>query len=303
MGVLVVLGGFIGLAIGAIAGMLLRIGLAPLLGFAPVFPGPLLPFGNALSPWVGSLGLGWVQFLLLWMIAMIILTAVFYVIAAIAVRPLPTGGVVIVPFTAGERLCFGIMIGINVGINAIFWLSMALPGAIIAVGLSLIGLLVLILPMSQSAVYQVVLGWTSWLMPLAWPATMLGIPFAIVLGIIGLAQFGIGALRFDFTTGSIEITFIGPVTADTGFSLGHFNFLVAAPGTALVTIQASTPAQDIPAHESGHTLNTGAFGSAFLAINAIEENIVPPNGANAYGELCTESNSMDTNRLYILLWS
>ena len=296
-----VLGGLIGLVIGVVAGLLLLLGIAPLIGYAFTLPGILGTIATTLAPGVGSLAIPWGVFLLLWMIAMIVLTAIFYVIAAVAIRPLPTvAGPV--PFTAGERICFGIMIGINVGVNAVVWLSVPLPGAIIAAVLSLVGLLALIWQISIVLAYQVALGWISWLMPLSWPANIIGLPVAIGAAIAGRIAFGACVLTIDFETGSVEVAFIAPVGSPTGFSLGHFNFLVGPPGTALATLQASTAAQDIPAHEAGHSLNTGAFGSAFLVVNAIEENIFPPNGADAYGELCAESNARDTGRNFIELW-
>lgn len=295
-----ILGALIGLIIGVVAGLIALTGLAPLIGYLIILPGLFGTVAAALAPSVVALGLPWLGFLFLWMIAMIVLTLVFYLIATLAIRPIPAAG--LVAFTASERFGFGVMIGINVGVNATIWLSLGIPGAVIAAVLALVGLLALFPPISTLLGYQVILGWTSWLMPLSWPANLLGLPIAIILGVIGRIQFGTCVFSIEFETGSFQVVFLGPVASDTGFSLGHFNVLVAAPGTTLASITASTAAQDIPAHESGHTLNTGAFGSAFLALNGIEENLVPGNGAAAYGELCAESNARDAGRPFIDLW-
>ncbi len=298
-----------GLGTGVAAGLLLINILGLAVGLPVTVPVGLFSFNLQIATALSGLGVGGFGLILLWMILMVLVTLVFYAISSAAVRPLPPlAGATFVPFTPGERFGFGAMIGICVGTNVVFWLSAGLPGAVIAAVLGLVGLLALIPAVSMWAPYHVFLGWISWLMPLSWPATAIGAVAAVILGVIAVIQVALGTLvgipfRFDFTTGSLEVTFRAPIGSSAGFSLGHFNFLVIGGTTTLAAEQLPFNVPGIPSHEAGHTLNTAAFGSAFLALNGIEQNIVPNNGSAAYGELCAESNAREPGFWFIDLWS
>ena len=79
--------------------------------------------------------------------------------------------------------------------------------------------------------------------------------------------------------------------------------MTAAGGTP-ATIQTPFNVPGLSAHETGHSLNTGALGGFFLWVNAIDENLPPfNNGARAYGELCAESHLPGAGRWFVNLWS
>jgi hypothetical protein len=139
---------------------------------------------------------------------------------------------------------------------------------------------------------------------------LLNLPFAVI-------QFGPGAIRIDFITGTIESTgglvpavsrllgYPGAAATIGGFSLGKFNFLIqatAGPSTGLASQGAFTGAT-VSAHEIGHSLNTSAMGGVVLWINAIDENVPPFSaGALAYGELLAESHSLRPGRNAVRIW-
>jgi len=160
-----------------------------------------------------------------------------------------------------------------------------------------------------SRVYQGFLAWTAWLLPVSYPATAVGLLLFVLNAPFALAAGGFAAFRIDWTTGVIESAggLVGlPIFAGTflGFSLGNFNFLFA-PGH-----QDTFVGSGLSSHETGHTLNTAAFGGVMLWINAIDENILPRRANLAYGELAAESHAQGLpaiagaphNYFFITLW-
>jgi hypothetical protein len=137
-------------------------------------------------------------------------------------------------------------------------------------------------------------------------ATAVGALLFVVNAPFAFAASGPTAFLVDFTTGVIEtsggiITLFYP---SGGFSLGNFNFITPA-GTGGGFLISSTSS-----HETGHTLNTAAFGGVVLWINAIDENILPRRMNLAYGELTAESHAqvMPTppplrSQFFIRLWA
>ncbi len=97
-------------------------------------------------------------------------------------------------------------------------------------------------------IYKLVLGWSSWLMPLCWPAHALG----LLAFLINLP--GIHALRIDWRTGSVAS--IGGLLAQLpsrGFTIGGFSF-----------VNADRLTRSRMLHEAGHALNHAAYGFLHL---------------------------------------
>lgn len=212
-----------------------------------------------------------------------------------ACTPGPPATAILIPPNFVERFARGYAIGLNAGLNFGVWV-IVLPGfgAIIGAPIGLINLMAAIPALTPVRAYQMVLGWSSWLMPMSWLATGLG----LILFFVNLFSGGVIAIAVDFSTGAIE-TFGGAAIAVTGFGggfcLGNFTFITAAS----LAPPSGFAAPGISTHETGHTLNVAAFGSLWhFAGNAIEENIAPfPRpvscvraGPSAYGELLADSH-------------
>jgi RHS repeat-associated protein len=184
----------------------------------------------------------------------------------------------------------GFMIGFNAGMNGV--LATAIFGPVVGVTLGVIGFLATFDGIAKNSTYQGILGWTSWLMPMSWGATGLGIVFFVVnLVIAGVTgnQWNaakIDKLAIDWKTGAIVMVG-GLIRGPTAFDLGNFVFM--NPNY----VDGSSPDRTYDAvlrHETGHTLEVGAFGSAFLVADFIGENIVGA-GTDDYGEKIAESHA------------
>jgi hypothetical protein len=283
------LAGVTALAFGTVLAAPLLGGLAPLL--------PTIPAAAAAFVVAGAFMLlatevaGWY--------AIASLSLRLAVVAATPVHGAPT----IVPPNLVEALARGYGIGLNAGLNIGLW-GILLPGVGIVIGpvVGLINFLAAIGPLAATGPFQFVLGWSSWAMPMSWPATGLGLVL-FVINLVTAPFFGGVAVRLDLTTGTIESAggLIGITGFVGGFNLGNFTFLTA-PVTSFV-------APGLSAHETGHTLNVAAFGSAWhLVGNAVEENVPPftvPGTTNtsAYGEMLAESHLPRVGRLTLLQWS
>ena len=210
-------------------------------------------------------------------------TLVWYAIASLSLRRAVGGAQAgAIPSNALESTARGSMIGLNAGLNLGLWMLL-IPGdlgMLLGLPLATTGILSGIGPIARSGQYQTALGWASWLMPMSWPVTALGLLVLVFRVLTG----SIVRMRIDGGTGAVETTrgmpragFLG------GFNLGNFTFLVGVEPTAF-----SLPG--ISAHETAHTLNVAAFGSAWhLLGNAIEQNLPPfRRGVAAYAELLAE---------------
>ena len=175
------------------------------------------------------------------------------------------------------------------------------PLGVIGLIFAVINFLALVPVIARSRVYQSILAWASWLMPMSWLATFMG--FLLFLGSVITAPFfpaGSVTFRFDSTTSTIETA--GGLAAPFfggGFNLGHFTFLSA------VGLAGGFTCASISSHETGHTLNVAAFGSIWhLLGNAIEENVAPIFRFEfAYGELVAEGHFPGSARLFVSVWS
>ena len=195
----------------------------------------------------------------------------------------------------------GWLIGMNAALNAVilFGIIGGVAGGIVGAVVGLINLLAVFAPVSQSEIYQGVIGWVNWIMPMSWLIVGLGILFSIVSAILHLVTIGrvpylkIEKLDVDWSTGTFFIK--GGLIAnlnhlDTAFNMGNFSF---------VDYKATSMHMQ---HEAGHTLNLGAFGSVFHLVGAIDENATP-RGRNALSERIAESNDTGTAGTNIPMWA
>jgi RHS repeat-associated protein len=177
----------------------------------------------------------------------------------------------------------GFMIGMNAGLNAI--IATALFGPVVGITLGVINFLAAFDTIANSSVYQGILGWSSWLMPMSWLATAVGLIFfvlnviAVIFTVNQVDAVRIHSLSIDWGTGTIvmEGGMIHPIGA-SGFNLGNFTYIRPGGG-------------NVVNHETGHTLSVAAFGSIFHFIGAIDENVIRANaGHEAYAERIAESH-------------
>jgi RHS repeat-associated protein len=184
----------------------------------------------------------------------------------------------------------GFMIGFNAGMNGV--LATAIFGPVVGVAVGVVNFLATFEGISKSPVYQGILGWMSWIMPMSWGATGLGLlfyAFNLVVAGVTFQQWDaakIDKLAIDWKTGTIVMSG-GLIRGPTAFNMGNFVFMNPK------YVDGSSPDRTfdaVLAHETGHTLNTAAFGSAFEFYDLIGENLVGA-GANDYGEKLAESHA------------
>jgi hypothetical protein len=309
--VIIFLGWLIGVSVGV------GLGIAFIVAF-------MLPMPSALMFLTTLLG---IPFASIPAVAVVLLIVLFYLIAyaiaTISVAPLlppftpplaagvfpPGPAAVMLPASPGESFARAFMIGMTAGLNTIMLALFPVFGGVLAPWAFLIISLAIIPPVALNLVYQGFLGWSAWLFPMSYFATIVGWLLFVINAPFAFAAGGIGAFRIDFTTGVIE-TAGGVVGLPAlnggfggGFSLGNFTFLTSP------LLQGSFTLQTTSAHECGHTLNTAAFGGVMLWINAVDQNVPPFAKRNlAYGELTTESHAQAMPapptrvRFFVNLW-
>jgi hypothetical protein len=298
---------FVGGVIGVLVALALVSVTATIFGVGGVIPG----FGWFVSlvlPLVGLLGVG--GWLLVGIFALVIFTVFAYVLAAIGLMP----GIAATPITTPptplpisplEEVMRGLLIGLAAGMNLGIWTLVPI-GAIVGAIVGVVGFLAVFTAVSRTIVYQALLGWLSWIMPMSYLVTPIGIVFFLINLPFALAGAGLAALRFDTLTATVETT--GGLSGVTGFrggfNLGNFTFLATAPGVAPAAVQTPFGAPGLSAHETGHTLTVGAFGGIYGWTNAVDENIPPFRRlALAYGELMPESHFPRGGFTHVREWS
>ncbi len=180
----------------------------------------------------------------------------------------------------------GFLIGLNAGFNAA--IATVLFGPAVGLTLGVINFLAAFDTIANSEIYQGILGWSSWLMPMSWLATGVGLIFFLLNVIPAIFTLNmvpavsIQSISIDWGTGTIVMeggwTFLPGFRG--GFNLGNFAYI--------------TPGATVQDHETGHTLNVAAFGSIFHFIGALDENAIRTNPADAYAERLAESNDPAT---------
>ena len=151
--------------------------------------------------------------------------------------------------------------------------------------------------LSRLALYSGLLGYLNWLLPMSWLIVALGFTFFLLgalgalIGLAGATFFRIEKLVFHWQTGTLFtrggwISNLNPI--DTAFNMANFAF---------VDVKFTEMAFD---HESGHTLNLGAFGSIFHLVGAVDENLISKE--DALSERLAESHVPDTARPALAMW-
>ena len=205
------------------------------------------------------------------------------------------------PNSAFGQFMRGFMIGFNAGMNGT--LAAAMFGPVVGVVIGVIGFAATFDGVAQNSVYQGILGWSSWMMPMSWGATGLGlVVFAVNLLVAGVTfqqwdAAKIDKLAIDWKTGSIVMVG-GLIRNGSAFNMGNFVFM--DPGH-LVAGDPDRSYEAVLAHETGHTLSVAAFGSAFHLYDFIGQNLVG-SGAGDYGEQIAESHSNRPGRPIIPMW-
>jgi RHS repeat-associated protein len=196
--------------------------------------------------------------------------------------------------TAFGEFMRGFLIGLNAGFNAV--LASALFGPVVGVTLGVINFLAAFDTIANSEVYQGILGWSSWLMPMSWLATAVGLIF-FVLNVIPAIFTGnqVDAVRIenisiDWGTGTIvmEGGWLFLPGFHGGYNLGNFAYI--------------TPGATVTDHETGHTLTNAAFGSIFHFVGAIDENAIREDPHDAYAEKIAESHDPAPGFEIIPMW-
>jgi hypothetical protein len=218
--------------------------------------------------------------------------------------PTPTGGPVALPDFAGELFARGVMIGQTAILNAAILTLVPIIGPVLAIWAFIIGSLAAVILVSQNRIFHGFLGWSAWLFPMSYLATVVGLLLFLVSLLIGPLVGLPSTFRIDWTTGVVETNggFCASTGFSGGFSLGNFNFITSP------AVSGSFFAPSIPSHETGHTLNTAAMSGVVLWINAFDENPPTLRRNLAYGELTAESHAQSLagvprNEFFVRLWS
>jgi RHS repeat-associated protein len=183
----------------------------------------------------------------------------------------------------------GFMIGFNAGLN--FAIASALFGPVVGTALGVINFLAAFDGIAGNKVYQGILGWSSWLMPMSWLATGIGVLiFVINLIAAGVTWNGswfgakgahIDSIHVHWETGTIVMKggSLGAAGSGEAFDVGNFAFIN----------HDSPHPDDDELHETGHALNVAAFGSIFHLIPGVIEQQTSSDG-ESYSEHLAESH-------------
>jgi hypothetical protein len=186
-----------------------------------------------------------------------------------------------------EEFFRGFMIGFNAGLNTA--LAVGIFGPTIGVALGVINFLAAFNTISRNQVYQGILGWSSWIMPMSWLATGIGLIFFVInvlaaaftLNMVKGAH--IDYIHIHWETGTIVMKggLIGAWGGEA-FDVGNF---------AYINSNSPDPSGDV-LHETGHALNVAAFGSIFHLIPGVIEQQTNSE-ATSYSEHLAESHTLE----------
>jgi hypothetical protein len=190
----------------------------------------------------------------------------------------------------------GVMIGMSAGGNAGVWAAWGVMP--LAIGSGALLALALSNTISTTGVYQFVVGWANWVLPLSWLIVGLGMAF-LAVSLVGwgftfgqVDFFGVNKFFIDWSTGTAFLKggFIANLNSyDTAFNMGNFAF-IDTKSTA-----------DHAEHEAGHTLNLAAFGSLFHLIGFVDE-VILSNKGDAYSERLADSHA-SSGGVNIPMWT
>ncbi|TPQ24462.1 hypothetical protein [Methylomonas koyamae] len=213
---------------------------------------------------------------------------VFYILAASTVSAA----------TGFSEFIRGMLVGSNASLNGllIFELLSQTGNAGLAQGVAIglfgLNLLAIVKWISQFEVYQALIGWSNWFLPMSWPIVLLGLLF-LLFSLLLAAVTGfqvqylkLQGLRVDWPTGTIFVKggLISNLNVwDTAFNMGNFAFVDMNSGDWHIE------------HESGHSLNLGAFGFIFHLLGAVDELVFRQ--GDAYSERLADSNAGGGNNI------
>jgi hypothetical protein len=231
--------------------------------------------------------------------------------------------------SAGELVARWFMIGLNAALNlalaALVYpaaFGLVLPfwpafwaGLAVAVALAIIALLGVFSP--ANPVSKLLIGWTVFLMPSAWPVVFVGAAFFFLSHLLHLVAVPFGVPFITIVSNTLigatgSVSTIGGLCANlnlirTAYNLGTFT-LVASPAAA-----GAPPLGIMVTHERGHQLSLGAFGHAFHYIGFIDETVqgvlglvgLSPGGASVYSERLAEGHvavGVSAPRPRLIMW-
>jgi RHS repeat-associated protein len=222
-------------------------------------------------------------------VAVVVATVMTGGLAGIAIGALLAIGIVSVSYVVAKdnagtglgEFFRGFMIGFNAGLNAV--IATALFGPVIGIALGVINFLAAFDSIAGSKIYQGILGWASWVMPMSWLATAIGLVFFVVNVIVaGVTLNKWDAAKIDkigvhWETGTIVMTggLIHAFGSGIAFDVGNFAYL-------------NRGHSDAELHETGHALGVAAFGSIFHFVGAIEQ--ATSSDFSSYSEHLAESH-------------
>lgn len=294
---------WLGAAIGLVYGLISGFVLVDLLFATPVVPGILMAlFGIAQA--IGALlaALPGPVAIALWYVFNIL---IFWLLAIPAQSSLvfPAAGSGRVAETGPQLFLRGFGIGTAATVNfAILVVHFAITPVFAILGiLSLSPLLCLIGPIRFNVAYQGVLGWMTWVLPVYWPGNAFAaLMFVFWAAPVGIFNYGLGAIRFDVTSGTVETRV--PMGAATAFNIGTFTFL---NGSNPAIVPGNFLGANVSSHEVGHNMNTGALTPFWSAGTAIEElRVFGAASVRALGQITAESRGLPrATRFYAPIWS
>lgn len=187
----------------------------------------------------------------------------------------------------------GFMIGLNAGLNAAFLTMMGPVGAFLGGFLGTMIFMGAFDSVASSEVYQGIMGWSNWLMPMSWLVVGVGAIMWILNGLGhlifwsipslwggGIQFFRIDGFRMDWSTGMLA-TRGGWVSnlnvIDTAYNMGNFAY-----------VDTNSAGWHLD-HEAGHNINLAVFGSIFHFIGFIHE-MGAGAGGGAFSEVLADSN-------------
>jgi hypothetical protein len=192
------------------------------------------------------------------------------------------------PNSAFGEAMRGFLVGFNAGMNGV--LAGALFCTTFGIVLGVINFLAVFETLAHNPVYQGVLGWSSWAMPMSWLITGLGVAVFAFQFLAAVFSFQpaarIESISIDWRTGTVVMQG-GLIENGSAWNMGNFVFVdpdYLVPGDPERSYEA------LLAHETGHTLEVGAFGSVFLLVDFFNALVL---GAeyNSYGEQIAESHA------------
>ena len=187
----------------------------------------------------------------------------------------------------------GFMIGLNAGLNATFLAMMGPVGAFLGGFMGTMIFLGSVDAIAGNEIYQGIVGWGNWLMPMSWLVLGIGAVMWILNGLGhlifwsiprlwggGIEFFRITDFKMDWSTGMLAtrggwVANANPI--DTAYNMGFF---------AYVDKDSSGWHLD---HEAGHNLNLAVYGSIFHFVGFIHE-MAAGGGSGAFSEVLADSN-------------